>query len=115
MNASGGRKKFAAELWPEKSQRDAHNLIDACLNAERRERFTPQQVFYILRRGREIGFHAATESMFRDIGYHITPVEPADEMAELQRAYIESVQMQRRIADRLEKLAVPPLSSVRAA
>lgn len=104
INACGGRKKFACEMWPDKPARDAHNLIDACLNIERRERFSPQQVLFILRRGREVGFNAAAESLFRDIGYHLEPIEPEDEKAALQRAYIESVNVQRRIVERMERL-----------
>ena len=50
--AIGGRKKMAGELWPDKPQREAHNLIDACLNPDRRERFSPSQLLYIAKRDR---------------------------------------------------------------
>lgn len=112
INACGGRKKFACEMWPEKPARDAHNLIDACLNTERRERFTPQQVLFILRRGREVGFHAAAVALFRDVGYHLEPLEPEDEKAALQRAFVESVNMQRRLVERMEHLTQRPIVAV---
>ena len=37
IHRCGGRKAFATDLWPHKAQRDAHNLLDACLNPDRRE------------------------------------------------------------------------------
>ena len=48
------RKAFATDLWPHKAQRDAHNLLDACLNPDRREKFSPGAVVYIARRGHDV-------------------------------------------------------------
>jgi hypothetical protein len=76
--ACGGRKKIASEMWPDKPQRDAHNLMDACLNPERREKFAPYQVLFILRRAREAGFHDAKHYLDAETGYEkSTPLDPA--------------------------------------
>lgn len=72
--ACGGRKKLACELWPDKPARDAHNLFDACMNVDRRERFSPSQLMYILRRGREVGCHAMIQFIDQDAGYESKPV-----------------------------------------
>lgn len=79
----GGRKRVACEMWPDKPARDAHNLMDACLNPERRERFSPAQVLYIARRGSEAGCHAAMTFMARECGYEIKPITRAEEVDRL--------------------------------
>ena len=92
----GGRKKLAVELWPAKPARDAHNLLDAMLNPERREKFSPADVVYVARRGREAGCHAVMLFIARDAGYaDPVPIDPQDVQAELQRTFIDAV-------DRLE-------------
>jgi hypothetical protein len=79
----GGRKKVACEMWPEKPQREAHNLMDACLNPERRERFSPAQVLYIAKRGAEAGCHAVMHYMAAECGYEIKPITKAEELDRL--------------------------------
>jgi hypothetical protein len=79
----GGRKKVAVEMWPDKPPRDAHNLMDACLNPERRERFSPAQVLYLARRGAEVGCHAVMLFLGRECGYDIKPVTRAEEVDRL--------------------------------
>jgi hypothetical protein len=73
--AAGGRKKVACELWPDKPARDAHNLLDACLNQERRERLTPSQLLFVARRGREVGCHALMTHFDHECGYESRPVD----------------------------------------
>lgn len=80
IRVCGGRKKFACDLWPDKPARDAHNLLDACLNPERRERFSPSQVLFIARRGHEAGYHAFMTYFARECGYDIKPITPAEEV-----------------------------------
>lgn len=117
IRAAGGRKKMAAELWPDKPVRDAHNLLDACLNPERRERLTPSQLQFIARRGRECGCHAVMQYLARECGYaEPVPLDPQDERAALERRLIESVGELRHIEARLARLlqtpaAVTPLRS----
>ena len=69
IRGAGGRKKVAVELWPDKPAREAHNLLDACMNPERRERFAPSQVLWFAQRGRQIGCHAVIMFMARECGY----------------------------------------------
>ena len=83
IRVCGGRKRFACEMWPEKPARDAHNLLDACLNPERRERFSPDHVLYIARRGAESGCHAVMTYLGRELGYEVKPVTKAEEVDRL--------------------------------
>lgn len=78
-----GRKKLACEMWPDKPAREAHNLMDACLNPERRERFSPSQVLYIARRGREADCHALMNYLGAECGYEVKPVSKAEEVDRL--------------------------------
>ena len=100
-----GRKAMAVKMWPLKPQREAHNLMDACLNPERRERFTPDQVLYILRCGREVGCHAAMHYLNAESGYApAEPIDPENEIARLQREFIQASKSMSKTADRIEQL-----------
>jgi hypothetical protein len=101
----GGRKAFACEMWLDKPPRDAHNLLDACLNPERRERLAPGQVIYIAKRGRDVGFHAVMAFLCAEAGYaEPTPVFQLDERAELECQYIEATRLIARMAERIERI-----------
>lgn len=107
IRCCGGRKKFACELWPEKSPADAANHMNACLNTERRERLTPEQMLYILRRGRAVGCHAAMAYLAQECGYSTPlPVEPEDELAKQQREFVGAVKALSAMAARIEVLSV---------
>lgn len=100
--ACGGRKAFAAAMWPNKAPRDAHNRLDACLNRERPEKFDLDELLYILRRGRAAGCHVALNFLARECGYaDPQPVDPEDERAKLQREFAESVRQLRHLAGAL--------------
>ena len=114
IKACGGFKGVGQKLWPEKTVEAATRLLANCVNDDRAERLTPDQVLFILRMGREIGCHAAMAYIAGEAGYQAIPVEPEDEKAKLQREFIESVKQQSRNIDRLERLGLP-VSMVRAA
>jgi hypothetical protein len=115
INACGGTKTVAGKLWPEKAPEAAHRLLLSCLNDDRPERLSPEQLMFVLRMGRERGVHVGITYILRELGYaDPQPVEPVDELAELQRHYIDSVQQQVRLAARMERLMGMP-TLVRAA
>jgi hypothetical protein len=80
IRACGGRKAVSAEMWKDKSARDAHNLIDACLNPDRRERFTPGQVVYLTRLGAANNCHAIMQYLALECGYDVKPISRADKV-----------------------------------
>lgn len=111
VTACGGRKTFACEMWPDKLARDAHNLMDACLNPDRREKFAPHQLLYILQRGHEAGAHAAMQYIAVETGYRVEAISPEAERDRLADAILEGA----RTLDRALRAAerIPP--KVRAA
>lgn len=103
--ALGGTKKAGALLKPDLPADKAGEWLANCLNRARPEKLDPEQLMFLAREGRRVGCHAIASFMCQDGGYAPpNPIEPEDERAALQRAYIESVRAQRQIADRLEKL-----------
>lgn len=102
--AYGGRKKFACELWPDKPQRDAHNLLDACLNPERREKFSPSQIVFLLGRGRHVGCHALARFIGAATGYEVTPIAPEEERDRLADSIHEASQTLNRLIQAAERI-----------
>lgn len=110
--ALGGTKKIGALMRPEKSPDEAARWVSDCLNADRREKFNPEHVLWLLREGRKIGCHAAMNFIAQDAGYSAQPIEPRDEMAELQRQYIEAAKNMGKLADRIERMQTTTLKAV---
>lgn len=104
IRVCGGRKAFACEMWPDKSARDAHNLLDACLNPERRERLTPEQLLYIARRGAEVGCHAVMTYLAAECGYDVKPVTRAEEVDRLTAVVAQSTKTLATALATLERL-----------
>jgi hypothetical protein len=88
----GGAKSVAQTLFPEKSLDDATRYLLDCLNPDRRAK----------------GIHIASRYIADEIGCLLTPIEPEDEMAELQRQFIASVEQNKSLADRIERLMGRP-------
>lgn len=100
-----GRKRVACKLWPDKSERDAHNLFDACLNPERRERLTPSQMVFVARLGRDGGYHGVMVFLARDLGYsEPVALNPEDESAKLKREFIEASGRLAQMVRQIERL-----------
>lgn len=114
VEACGGSKAVGSWFWPDKSVEASRNEVNARLNTERRERFTDDQKRLIMRRAREKrGFSAAVFYICDDTGFERPrAVNPADEAAQLQRAFLDSVSEQRHILERMEKLTRAPLAAV---
>lgn len=104
IRAIGGRKSFAVELWPDKAPRDAHNLIDACLNPERREKFSPAQILLLAKRGSGVGCHALLFYMARECGYEVTPINPKKEVDRLTTVVEQSTKTLAAALATLERL-----------
>ena len=112
VRALGGFKKVGPMLFPGKNG-SAESYLKDCLNTNRRETLDPYEVLTLLKWGKEIGCHSGIHYICDMAGYGRTePVNPPDEQAELQRAYIESVKYQRQLIDRMEALQ-PALRAVR--
>lgn len=105
VRALGGMKDVGHRLRPEIAADDAGAWLKDCLNPKRRERLNPDQVLWLIREGKKAGCHSIMHYIADEAGYtRPSPLEPRDELAELQKAFIESTKQQRAIADRLERM-----------
>lgn len=105
VRALGGMKEVGSRLRPEIAADDAGGWLKDCLNPKRRERLNPDQVMWLIREGKKVGCHSIIHYISDDAGYtRPSPLEPKDEVAELQRQFIEYAKGQKAIADRLERL-----------
>ena len=113
IQAAGGPKKVGAMLWPDQPADHAAGRVRDCLNADRRERFTPDQVMFILRIGRECGCHSLINYISRESGYaDPQPIEPEDELARLQREFVESTKAIGHMAARIEAITTHSMRRV---
>lgn len=101
----GGVKVVACQLRPQMEPDRAARWLANALDDSRPEKLEVEDIFWILRECRKKGYHAPAEYIGSDIGYQVTPVEPEDEYAALQRQFIESTNAQRTILERMERLA----------
>ena len=109
VRALGGAKKVGITLWPEKSVEAAHKVLLDCLNPSQAARLNPDQVFLLFRMARQAGVHHVKRWFDESTGYLPSePLEPEDERAKLQRAFMDSVALQAKIVDRMERLNVAP-------
>lgn len=112
VKALGGSKKVGAMMRRTRPIEESSRWVRDCLNADRRERFDPDEVIWLLREARKVGCHVAMHFLADETGYsHPSPVEPADESAELQRQFIESVRLQQALVERLEAMGAAPVAA----
>lgn len=89
VRALGGPKAVGEVLKPHKPIDEAAGWVKDCLNRTRREKFSPDQVLWLMARGREAGCHSAITFICEQCGYEIpAPKEPETELAKLLREYI---------------------------
>lgn len=105
VKAAGGSKVVGARLWPAKLVDAAQRHLLNCLKEGRAEHLKPDEVLLILRMAREAGCHTGMAFLAQSLGYAIPqPVEPRDEVAQLQRDFIAANAEMRARAERLEAL-----------
>lgn len=103
VEALGGPKRVASELWPSKSITDAARYLNHCLDASRAEKLSLDEVLWLLKHGAEADVHTGMHFLAQHCGYK-TPerVNPETERDKLMREYIESVNRQEVLVRRLE-------------
>lgn len=88
----GGHKKVGPKLRPELPVEQAANWLRDCLNPDRREKLSPQQLLLVMRLAAAEGYHGLMGFMAFDAGYEKPrPVQPQDQEAELQHAFVDAV------------------------
>lgn len=97
-----GVKRIAKELWPAKSEEEAARYLADCLNPDRPQKLSGEEIMVIARRGREVGCYLITAFINAQTGFAPPiPIDPEDERAELQRQFIDGVDRLERMAKRL--------------
>lgn len=105
VNAAGGPKRVAGELWPPKPVADAARLLNHCLDPDRAEKLALEEIVLICRLGKAAGCHTPMHHLAQELGYQMPmPIEPEDELARLQREFTEAVEAQRALVERMERL-----------
>ena len=105
VRSLGGSKKIGPQLWPTKKPDRAEKDLDDCLNPNNDRKLSFEEILMIARLGRDKGIHLIAGFVCFDVGYAPpVPIDHEDERAELQRRYIQSVEEQKRITARMERL-----------
>lgn len=103
IRAIGGAKRAGAFLWPEMDPAAAGRRLSDCLSTEKREKLAFGQGLALLREARRAGSHVAMGFVAAWCGYdEPRPVEPRDEIAQLQREFLDGVRRNEALAKRLE-------------
>jgi hypothetical protein len=112
----GGLKSVGVRMRPEMSADQAGRWLSDCLNPDRREHLTPEQLMWLLIEGRKAGAHNTMAWLAMECGYQPPqPVEPQDERAALQREFIDATRRQEQLIARMERLAGVGQTTVRVA
>lgn len=100
-----GVKEIAKELWPAKGTDAAARYLNDCLNPDREQKLSGEEILHIARRARESGIYTITAFFNAATGFAPpVPIDPLDERAELQREFIESTKRLERLAARVAAL-----------
>lgn len=102
ITALGGFKKVGYMLWPNMKMESAYARLKNCLERGKSEKLDPEELMTILKEGRKVGCHALAQFISDEAGYdQPKPKEPEDELAELQRDFINSVKRVEALADKI--------------
>jgi hypothetical protein len=105
ISAAGGPKVVGHKLRPTMKPDGAGEWLKTCLNRNRAEKLSPEDVMLIKRLAREVGSFAALTFEMSELNMTMpTPVEPEDERARLQREFIQAVSSLKQIEKQLGKV-----------
>jgi hypothetical protein len=114
VQAAGGAKVVGPKLWPAKPVPEAQRALLDALNRDRERKLDPEEQLAVLRLARDAGFHGAIRFICEQLSYTTPqPIDPKDEIAELQRRFIEAAGDVRAMGERLERLTRQPLQGVK--
>jgi hypothetical protein len=86
INAIGGSKRVAAELWPTLSPDVAYNRLRHALQEDRPEKLAPNEVLHIARRAAAVGCHAIVDYIGQECAYEIRPLDPDEAKKRAKKA-----------------------------
>lgn len=102
--ALGGFKRVGVLLWPTMPADEAGRRFANCLNPDKRDKFSPGDLALLRREARKTNVHTLAAFEMRDAGYaEPQPVEPEDERAALQRAFVEQSKAMQALFVKMER------------
>jgi hypothetical protein len=105
VKAAGGSKLVGCKLFPDLLVDQAQRKLLDCLNDDRPHRLTPDQVLLVAEMARSAGCHAFMVHCAHRLHYQAPmPREPRDELAELQRAFVQSMAELPKLAAQIQAL-----------
>lgn len=106
VDAAGGAAVVGPLLWPDKDRKSAIRLMKACLSPNHRERVSPTQMLQIFKLARAKGCSVGIDCLLSEVGYERSKnISPEAEITDLQRAYVETVNAQAKLAEHIERAA----------
>lgn len=108
VQAMGGPKKVAYELWPTLGVEGAASRMRDCLNPDRRQELDPLDLLALMKMARSHGVHTLAAHLMREAGYaDPQPVEPEDQRAELQREFVTMGKRMEQLMRQLNAMPAP--------
>lgn len=105
VRAAGGPKAVGEVLKPEKSTDESAGWVKDCLNRNRREKFDPEQIMWLLKKGRELGCHEPIQWICSNSGYvEPAPKEEETELLKLLREYVDTGKKLSTLQPKIEEL-----------
>jgi len=105
VRALGGSKAVGPMLWPAKPPLEARNLLNDCLNRDRREKLDPEQLMFLLQKAKDVGCYAAMNYLADQAGYDRPRARTrGDERRVLEEQVVQAAKLLDRVTKRLESL-----------
>lgn len=102
--ALGGMQKVGHQLRPTKNPLDAGKWLSDALSETHPTQLHPEDLLKLMQLERAAGLKLLATYLMRESGYaDPMPVEPEDERAALQRAYIAAAKQMQLLAERIER------------
>ena len=83
IDALGGPKRVAADLWPARDVADGQRYLLKCLDADRSEKLGLEEFVWLMRRGREVDCHVLADFLGQACQYELRPIDPAAAEADI--------------------------------
>lgn len=101
-----GPKILAGLLWPEKPIEQAARLLADCLNRDRSQRLTPEQVSLIVKEARKANSFCTIAFICSEANLSIPqPVDPESEKDRLRREVVNAANTFKQLVERLERVS----------
>lgn len=104
ITALGGPKKVGYMLRPSIPVSDSQRWLLHCLDPERNEKLSPDDVLFLMAEGRKAGCHVLAQFYAQHCFYEFTVTNPKSREQALQEAFIESVRHQEGLVRQLQEL-----------